>query len=96
MIQSQENCLSDNHRLIHEGWGGDSDTAPVLNFFPAFKYAGIFVEKTQRVQQIRQPPTREVFFGFFRVLELRTFWLGADSLAGGSLQESLHKIAGGS
>ena len=22
-IQSQENCLSDNHRLIHEGWVGD-------------------------------------------------------------------------
>jgi len=23
MIQSQENCLFDNHRFTHERWGGD-------------------------------------------------------------------------
>lgn len=23
MIRSQENCLTDNHRLTHEVWGGD-------------------------------------------------------------------------
>ena len=56
-IQSQENCLSDNHRLIHEGWGGDSDTAPVLNFFPAFILPGFLLKKTRELRQFRQPST---------------------------------------
>jgi hypothetical protein len=43
MIQSQENCLSDSHRLTHERWGGDYCTHVVLYiFFPAFLDAGIF------------------------------------------------------
>jgi hypothetical protein len=46
MIQSQENCLSDNHRFTHARWGGDFDAAPVLNFFPAF-FAGIFLKIRQ-------------------------------------------------
>jgi len=45
MIQSQENCLSDNHRFTHARWGGDFGAAPVLNFFPAY-FAGIFYQKT--------------------------------------------------
>jgi hypothetical protein len=34
MIQSQENCLFDNHRYTHARWGGDFDAAPVFELLP--------------------------------------------------------------
>jgi hypothetical protein len=43
MIQSQENCLSDNHRYTHARWGGDFDAAPALNFFPAYFCRDLFL-----------------------------------------------------
>ena len=43
MIQSQENCLFDNHRFTHARWGGDFDAAPALELLPGI-FAGIFYE----------------------------------------------------
>ena len=43
MIQSQENCLSDNHRFTHARWGGDFDAVPAIELLPGI-FAGIFYE----------------------------------------------------
>ena len=43
MIQSQENCLFDNHRFTHARWGGDFDAAPLFELLPG-NFAGIFYE----------------------------------------------------
>ena len=46
--------------FTHARWGGDSDTVPVLIFFPAF-IAGIFVGMTQNVSD-RPPIGGGLFF----------------------------------
>ena len=33
MIQSQENCLTNNHRFTHERWGGDFNATSRLAVF---------------------------------------------------------------
>jgi len=72
-IQSQENCLSDNHRFTHARWGGDFDAAPVLNFFPACYLPGFILILTVP----ERPPAllqRGRFFRVPRVSRLFSFW----------------------
>ena len=56
--------------FTHARWGGDSDTAPVLNFFPAFILPGFLLEKLRELSSSDSLPRREAVF-IFGFLELR-------------------------
>ena len=63
MIQSQENCLSGNHRLTHERWEGDLYKSCV-HLFPAIFIAGIFNGNAHDLRHLSDLPHREVFIIF--------------------------------
>ena len=84
VIQSQENCLFDNHRFTHARWGGDFDAAPVFELLPGI-LPGFFM-KIRHCMLIQTVSCYNGRLSFFVGLsEIHVFLaFGVNSLAGGS------------
>ena len=85
MIQSQENCLFDNHRFYPRAMGRGFLHSSCVELLPGIYFAGIFIEKTQRAQTTQTAfHAGRLFFFSAGSRVSRPFGWGADSLAGGS------------